>query len=378
MASNKEIVLVTDFDMTGGSGYYSICAPLFSRLAVQGFKITVLGIAYNGEEHQFPFTVIPVSRRAMYDTTRGMIHNLCLEQNYAGQVVVALDIPVQEIFLNKLREFGVLIPYVGIFPIEARPLGNTWAQVLGKMDKRLVLSRFGAEECVRNNLDAAYLPVTVNTEAWRPPSLDERMMLRRAMGISDDSKVVLSVADNQERKNLPAAFSVVERLKHDGVDVFYLLVTRRDSPAGWLINDLKLKHDISDITLDFNRGMEFKKLWSLFAMADVVLFTSKAEGVCMPCLEAMSAEIPVVAPDHTSFSEHLTSDRGWLCKNAFIDEGAFGNEYRYYVDVDDAFEKVKYVLGNPDEARARALKAKQYMLERTWEGAADVLAQYIG
>ena len=56
--SMKKILAFTDMD-TIGSGYKSICAPLFTELSKMDYEIKVVGLSNRGEEHSYPFSILP-------------------------------------------------------------------------------------------------------------------------------------------------------------------------------------------------------------------------------------------------------------------------------------------------------------------------------
>jgi hypothetical protein len=55
----KKILVITDMDSVG-SGYKHICVPLLTELMkIEDYEIKVIGFMYQGEEHNYPFSVIP-------------------------------------------------------------------------------------------------------------------------------------------------------------------------------------------------------------------------------------------------------------------------------------------------------------------------------
>ena len=56
----SKVLVITDMDSVG-SGYKYICAPLFTQLSGYGYDIKVIGLSYRGEEHEYPFSLIPLS-----------------------------------------------------------------------------------------------------------------------------------------------------------------------------------------------------------------------------------------------------------------------------------------------------------------------------
>jgi len=80
--------------------------------------------------------------------------------------------------------------------------------------------------------------------------------------------------------------------------------------------------------MPFERGMPQRDLWALYAIADVYLQPSKAEGLGLPVMDAMCCKLPVVATDTGALTELLADGRGWL-----IDGYKFDGDDRFFVDV---------------------------------------------
>jgi glycosyltransferase involved in cell wall biosynthesis len=360
-----KIGLVSDFDLMG-SGYLHIASNLGTELTRRGYDVTALGVGYRGEEHHFPYRIVPLPRQSFTQGVKVMLANLVREQ-LCDAVIVVLDPPM--IIKTLGTQPTVDLPFYGVFPVEAPPLTSNWSTALYQLAGCFVISKFGTQECLKVGLDASYVAIPVDTQSWRPPATDERAAIRKALGIAEGQRVVLTVAENQERKNLSAALEIISRMK----DVAYFMVTRRDSGVGWYlddyINELGLQKSVSIV----EKGIPFKQLWSLYAAADAFLITSKAEGLGMPVLEAMSCGVPVVAPDHTSFHEHLSDGRGYLVPCEYENREPFGNEWRYYVDVEAGAFILESALSNKDES-VRG-KAMEYVEARTWDQVGEVICR---
>lgn len=382
------ILLISDIDMIG-SGYKEIALETATQLTRHGIEVVVLGNNYDGSEHHFPFSIIPVSSTKLFAHAQAMINNfLALAQrgdcSPIEALIVAIDIPQQEVFMAINHKSGFNLPYIGIFPIESGPLCNTWAGTLAPMDARLVISKFGQRAIEETGLTAVHYPVGVNAEAWKPPSPEERTKLRRAMGFTDDHFVVLTVADNQERKNLSSAALGFHRLLKKNADARWVLVTRINSPVGWKLDDPPF--DLGDAFIKHERGLDHKRLWALYATADAFLLTSKAEGLCMPVLEAMSMRVPVVATSSTAVEDHLYAEdgsvRGFPIKAAYKHIDAWGNSERVFADPKDVAKQLaqvyKSLQAGDEELGAIVDRAQKYALSRTWDHAGDVLVASVG
>jgi len=382
------IIVVSDFS-AGGSGYQRIMTNLCKRLAIDhDMHISALGLHYNGEEHNYPFAIVPAGPFA---NIPGMIKQLEDYKAPIEAVFVGLDIPLQRALLQAMEMPGP-IPYIGLFPLEAPPLCQPWAIEMLRMDARLIMSEFGAAEFKRAGVEADFLPLGVD-DLWRPPGSGEKSMIRLGLGIDDDTFVVLTVADNQERKNLGKAMEIISKLsiniesylpngfagqKTEKRKVAWYLVSRIQSPAGWELQDLAMRYGIMDRVSLFNWGMPDDKLWALYAAADAFLLPSKAEGLAIPVMEAMACRLPVVGTDCTAIREHLSDDRGWLIPTEYEYCDPFGNEQRYFVDAQAGAEILAGIMdANPAQLVPRLNAAEIYLKSRTWDNAAQIVAETI-
>jgi glycosyltransferase involved in cell wall biosynthesis len=205
--------------------------------------------------------------------------------------------------------------------------------------------------------------------------------------------MVLTVADNQERKNLSKAMEIISRLSIDIEDylpngfvgkktvkrnVAWYLVSRLQSPVGWELQDLAMRYGIMDRVSMFNRGMPDDKLWALYAAADAFLLTSKAEGLAIPVMEAMACRVPVVATNCTAMAEHLSDNRGWLIPAEYEYCDPFGNESRYFVDAQAGAGILSSIMdAKPAQLTPRLDAALAYLKNRDWDNAARIVAKTI-
>lgn len=357
-----KIVVITDMD-ENGSGYKNLCVPLLRGLAEKGHEIKVSGLGYQGKEHDYPFSVIPA---ATIQDAQAIAHNL----KFVWQpdiYIVAMDIPLQEYFYNNLRQLGV--KYIAITPLENGPLTMSWAAILLNMDGIFFISELGKQAAIKAGISKAeHLIVGVDTVFWHPATLQEKTQLRKGLGIEEDEFVVLTVADNQERKNLAAGMETIALLK-DKTDrkVRYILVTRPDSPVGWKLNDYSMELGLTKNVMIFNRGLPVQDLWGLFAVSDVYLSTSKAEGLGMPVLEAMACGIPCVASDTGAHRELLENDRGWLIPSAYEFRDVWGNSRRSMIDTEHASRVLSTMASEKGGAYICVGLALDDVRGRTWD-----------
>lgn len=356
-----KIVVITDMDEQG-SGYKNICIPLLTGLAQKGHEIKVAGIGYQGSEHNYPFSVIPAYTIQDAHVIAHNLHFLWQPDLY----LVAMDIPLQEFFYNNLKALGV--KYVAITPLENGPLTMSWAAVLLNMDAVFFISELGKQEAIKAGLkNVEHLIIGVDTVLWHPATPDEKITLRKGLGITEDEFVVLTVADNQERKNLWAGMESVRLLKQQ-IDrrVRYILVTRKDSPVGWKLDDLSIEMGLTKEMMIFNRGLPVQDLWGLYAVADVYLQPSKAEGLGMPVLEAMACGVPCVATDTGALHELLKNEKGYLVSPEYVFRDVWGNSRRDMISTSKSANYLFNVSLRDKNLMARE-NALDYVEDRTWD-----------
>jgi len=357
MGQSFRIVMISDMDATG-SGYASITTALGSRLSDLGHQVKIIGLSYNGEEHKYGFSLFPCL--GLQDAF-AMLNNM--KVMFEPDVVIGLaDIPNQEPLSNMAKKLE--IPYICITPMENGPLCATWATYLSQTDKCYVMSEFAVKECEKMGVKAEHLTIGIDTDSWKPPTPEERSKLRDSYGIKDEF-VILTVADNQERKNLWGALASLEIFKHNfGKPFKYWLVTRENQYVGYRLRDLASQCGILKELTIFERGMPFKMLWGLFAAADVFLLSSKAEGLGLPVLEAMGCGLPVVATKTGALLEHLKEKRGLLVHPEYTFIDTWGNSRR---DMIDRIKCASALLDIAEGKLTNVEEARKYVTNRTWD-----------
>lgn len=360
----KRVLIVSDYSFKG-SGYLNIVVPLSKGLAELGYEVKAIGFGNQGEEHNFPFSIIPCMS---LNDSFAMINNLksLWEMDV---VIVAMDIPQQEKFLSLCQKLQVKM--IAITPLENPPLTFSWANVLQQVNKVFFISQLGADEAKKSGVEAEHFVVGMDTVSWRLRTPEEYQASRKMLNVSDDTLVVLTVADNQERKNLSKAMEIVSKVKKEkGIKIKYILVTRENSEVGWKLRDLAMTYGIASELMIFERGLPFKELYSLYAMSDAFLLTSKAEGLCMPVMEAMSVGIPVVATNCGAVSELLADGRGWLMKTEYYHIDPWGNSRRDFPLADSGVNALMDIVDNIQKDRPLfpvINLARKYMESHTWD-----------
>lgn len=369
----RKLLVITDCDFSM-SGYFNIAINLLTRL--QGYEIKILGLSYQGQEHTYPFSIVPT--KTIYDAVTGAKN---LDVLWKPDVLlIMLDIPLQRYFFGALSDYHSR--YVALTPMENGPLCMTWAADLMQMQAVLFISELGKLEAQKVGVRRAdHILIGIDGNEWRVPTPEERKAIRKGLGFDEDTFIILTVADNQERKNLWAALSVTAQLKtQTDRKIKHIVVTRDNPETGYNLEDMAHTLGIVQEFTKFRRGMPQKDLWALYAVADCFLHTSKAEGLGLPVLEAMACGIPVVATDTGAIHELLSDGRGVLVPgyqmgnlDHFID--VWGNSRRVMINIEEATTSVKTVMDCGSET---TIPARKYVETRTWDIAVDKLSETLG
>lgn len=371
------LIYVSDLNMGGSdssapsvprSGYSNIAMELCRRLVDYGHEVMVLGLGYTGQEHHEKFSIIPCN--SLQDIV-GYANNLRMLWG-AEAMIVALDINLyQESIFPVIKQTGM--KYICITPLESDPLCITWANLLREMDKVFFISKFGAEEAIKAGIDAEHIEIGIDTESWRLRTKEEYTQIRKTLGFDEDDFVILTVADNQERKALGRGFQIISELKRlHGVKAKHILVTREHSEVGWKIWDLAFVEDISADLRLFNNGISFADLYVLYCAADAYLCCSEGEGLGLPIMEAMSVGVPVVANRTGALPELLQDGRGLIVDWASWHYNPFGNQKRYDISIEGAVEALLalHQLHNGEIWTKETVKAREFMESLDWNRSA--------
>ena len=371
----SKLVYISDFNMGGTnsadqavprSGYANIGFELCRRLTNFGHEVKALGIGYTGQEHFEKYSIIPCN--SLQDVV-GYTNNLKFMWG-VDAVIVAMDIhQYQENIFPMVKQMG--LKYICITPLESDPLCLTWANLLREMDKVFFISQFGADEAQKAGVDAEHIEIGIDTNSWRPRTQDEFREVRNKLGYEEDDFVIMTVADNQERKALGRGLQIVQELKTlHGVKAKHILVTREHSMVGWKLYDLAYELGISSDLRVFQSGMSFAELYMLYCAADAYLCCSKGEGLGLPIMEAMSVGIPVVANRTGAIPELLADGRGWVVDWQVWEYDPFGNQRRYDISIKSAVQALLDVKNNQERVAEAVHKSREFMESKSWDKSA--------
>lgn len=308
--------------------------------------------------------------------------------------------------VSYLVEVGERPPTVFVNPLDV-PLPEEWLDVLEAFDELVAISRFGYEEMRKQGLKPHLIPLGVDTRLFHPLDEEGVREVKLRSGLDGNDYIHGVVAVNIPRKNYPAVIEAFARfIKERGAALLYMHTNPLpEGGVGWnlpkLVQHFAEKHDVPDLIDKCLFGMQGvmdaraqplmppvaqaikdatgekkmpaegaqKKRTSMntiYNMFSVHLLLSNMEGFGLSALESMAAGVPQIVADHTALTELVREPRcGELVRVAhevLEPQGGY-IVVRYFVDTDDAAEKMIKLYDDPDlrakygeAARRKALK----------------------
>ncbi len=190
-------------------------------------------------------------------------------------------------------------------------------------------------ECAKNKMHAEkteMIPgVGIDLEKFaREPA--DRESLRKELGVSADSKLLVYIAELNRNKNQMSLLEMMSVLKKDVDNAVLLFVGKGDMKSA--IENKARELGVSDriIFTGFR-----KDIARILKSSDVCVPASIREGLGMNVLESMASGVPVVAYDNRGHRTVIQNgENGYIVPNG---------------DYTAMAERVKFVLDNPDETK---------------------------
>lgn len=220
---------------------------------------------------------------------------------------------------------------------------RSWETILRSFDRVASFSKFGTKEIQKlAAIDCPVIYPGVNSGTFFRPDkvgVDEKSAI-------DPTKtfVLITVAQNTSRKNLPAALTAFAELVKVRPNSHYVVVTDPNDAAGFhlfqIANWLGLlkTRKISFIQQNPRLGIPDEKLNWAYIFAHTFVLPSIGEGAGLPLFEAMAAQCVPIGTDYSAISE-VIGDRGLLAEPAEFIFGAYGVR-RAIVSTKSLFEKM--------------------------------------
>ncbi|MDL2342330.1 MAG: glycosyltransferase family 4 protein [Patescibacteria group bacterium] len=349
------IKLLGWFDYACQTGFAQVSRNVLSNLHDTGdFKIDVVGINYDGDPYdmdKWVGRVYPAMRGRMLRGSyadvfgRQRVLDLLAENDYDVLFMIQ-DTFVTKDFIDPVVETckvtGTKIVYY--FPIDSQPHPSWVTDVVSKVHYPITYTQYAKSQCLRydpslaDRLEVIYHGT--NTSEYFYSSEDPTAFRKLYFKDNADKFIIMNLNRNQPRKDILRSLLIQKQLLECGENTFLYLHMDGNDVGGdvdqWAEQLGLMYGEHYAFPTNFGEGVSTELVNQLYNSVDCLLTTTHGEGWGLSLTEAMATKLPIVAPDNTSISEILGSNRGYL-----IPSGETNNDW--------------YTQGDGDNNRLRPL-----------------------
>lgn len=388
----KRVLALCDFACA--TGFANVAQNVVRQLLLDKevtYQIDIVGINYYGVPNEwqniaptvriFPASVISggdlFGRKGYLNLLSSGAYDLTwiLQDTFNIEIIGDNIIQIR----NQLAEAGQKVfKWIFYYPIDSKPKENWLTKTALLADIPVVYTQYGYEESVKLvpalKDKLVVIPHGVETGIFKPMDEETRKKFRHDyfVGMADNKFLITNVNRNQPRKDIARTMKGFADFKKQAPEAL-LYLHMKNVDVAYTIDEVArefgLIPDQDYITpKDFNEhdGLPPEIVNLIYNASDVVVTTTLGEGWGLSMTEAMAAKIPVIAPNHTSLTEILGGDRGYL-----VQAGRTTSEWvmlqldneraRPLVNIPDFVENLMRVRNNREEAAQRAENAFQFV-----------------
>ena len=307
------MVLVGD-SPTVTTGFASVMRNLMEHWE-EHYDMHTLGINYMGDYHPLShkYKIWPAANGPdVFGITKlaGFVDHIKPEIVFIlNDPWVAID---YEKAIEEIRENNPQVKLVLYTPVDSRNVRTPFVEPLNTLfDRVTTYTQFGQMELMMSGLNymADVVPHGINTEIFYPLK-KTKQQIKKELRLPEDVFIILTVARNSVRKGLDLT-----------VEAFSEWVRKYDIPKNvrWYYHGAlqDVGYDIIDLCRYYkvgNRlilspehtastGLSDENMLYIYNASNMYFTTTKAEGWCLPLMEAMACRIPCIVPEHSALAE---------------------------------------------------------------------------
>lgn len=146
--------------------------------------------------------------------------------------------------------------------------------------------------------------IGVDLEKFYHNDMNEKL-LKKELGIDDDSFIILTVAELIERKNYETALKAIKEISD--CNITYLICG--DGVLTEKLKNQAVNYQISEKV----KFLGFRKdVYKFYSIANMFLFPSYQEGLSVALIEAMAAGLPIICSDIRGNRDLIKHNKGGL------------------------------------------------------------------
>ncbi len=389
---------------TKNTGFGIVAKNILAQLYSTGnYNITIVGINYFGDPHDFPYKIYPAGinkqndiygRQKFLDLLRNKDNKFdivfTLQDTFImasiGKAIKELrDGVILEKEGKKVFQKGRNFKWIYYYPIDSVPEGDWIEKTVKYANVAVPYTYYGkskSQQVVSRKYKVIYHGV--DTEKFYPMKEKEKQEFSNKFfkdNKLDKHFLIVNVNRNQERKAFVytlLAFKIFHSIvpnsvlythcdvKNDRGGDLLRVASRLKINKNWLYPNPNL----------YKKGYSFPTEYmnGIYNLANLNISTTLGEGWGLSCSEAMATKTLNVFPDNTSLTEILAQKRGLLYKSGnpltqVIMNGPLDNSIiRPMPNVDDLVSKMLWAYSHPDATKEYIDNAYKWTTENiTWE-----------
>jgi len=378
------------------TGLAQVSRVILDALQEEGHQVEVVGtnhhMVISYDRAVFPYNIVPVLEEDKSDpnvtkTAVDRIHNSEYDMFFCS-TDFGRDIPIFQALIEE-RQKGKQFFITGYYAVDCDIIPPTTFDPFAYCDTKIVYSKHAKRVIEQIRPEFAELVNVVylacEPDVFYPLSPEERRLARKELFSIEDDDIFLclSVNRNQARKDLGRLMAIFHEfhLKYPK-SILYMHAQRADL-GGELVSMATalgmgtgpgIEAVFTGDGYNVLQGYTREYMNRVYNAADCLLSTSTGEGWGLSTTEAMAAQLPVVVPNNTAFTEIVgpMEERGYLVKTGGdIDHRIFlygmTCNPRDIVHFDDFLEVTENVYYFRAEAKAKAREAREWTERHTKE-----------
>jgi len=322
-----------------------------------------------------------------------------------------------------IQDLGVIIPIIEIldfiksekrknnqksfksifyFPVDCS-LIRKQVEGLEFFDTLITYTEFGRNEVLKLRPELKgklkVIPHGTDTKNFYPIELDEIQSFRKKyFGQNADKFIIMNLNRNQPRKDIPnTIFAFIEARKSWKYNrqPFLYLHCNPDDPMGHNLRAVFLQTNLIEgedylfpSKEEENHGSPLDKLNKIYNSVDLCVTTTLGEGWGLSFTESASTMLPIICPNHTSFTEMSNNgERAFVLDEFTPYVNSIDNILRLQTNYEDVSESILYladsILGQSDnDIHAKELldirtdKAYEWAKKLNWDNVCKQWNEY--
>lgn len=402
-------ILLAYMDFNTHTGFGTVSRNLMERLlpyfSEKGYTVFICATNYHGKQFYFKVSNGGKNYSALVTSAKDTAKNMEDMWHRDGFLKLLNDMPVNLVWI--INDIPVVTPMVPVIekirkeykpskkmpdfktvlycPVDSRP-NPDWMNGLEKIDKVVTYTHYGKREIDmwqqnrKKKIDVSIIPHGVDTNDFFPLAMD-REKTRVKYGMPKDAFIFGNINKNNARKNIGGTLlafrDFVEKWKgFKGKKLtphLYLHMSPTDDTGINLYRackNLGIEQYVSYPNADKYKkgyGYDVEEMNEIYNCLDCYVTTTGAEGWGLSITEAMAANLPIIAPMHTSITEITDNGKAVYAVHTCHEHIQVGQDYENVRHIPDVKEVAVQMLNAYYHASLTKKESLDAQLEERYE-----------